>query len=480
MDRPEISRDSGKGRRFGVWRNYALLVYTAIALWTLLVIVNAIVRDHSIRWDLTPQQRFSLSEFDRRVLDSLQHDVKVMAFVRTEDVPAFKELSNMLFLVAAESPRVSYQIIDVNKAPGMAAQYGVTSYGLVIVESQDRRRTFDNARADLLIPAILQVSQVETKKIYFTVGHGEKDIFGADQHAGFNRWRDLMTQNNYQIENVSLFASDVPDDCAVLVTLGPKRDFLPGELTTLARYLNRSGKLIAFIDPFGSPTLVEFLKQYHIDFTEQVVVDPNYRLSAGEILTTQIPRRAKDNPITRSLSDPVVFSVARAIHVTAEPGAKAPGGMVVAYISKFLESSGQSWASGDPKTIETGLTEYKEGRDSVGPAAVGVEIDYAPEGKLAIPQQEMTRIVGFGSSAFAANQFIELLSNEDLAVSVINEMAGDQMLIASRERLRQSSGSAFYVTDQQARTILYLGVIAEPAALFVIGIIVFIRRRFLS
>ncbi|MGH7864669.1 MAG: Gldg family protein [Candidatus Binataceae bacterium] len=478
MDRPQVS--DAKPGRMGVWRNYALLVYTALALWTLLVIANAIIRDRSVRWDLTPQQRFSLSEFDRRVLDNLRHDVKVMAFVRTEDVPAFKDLSNMLFLVAAESPRVSYQIIDVNKAPGMAAQYGVSSYGLVIVESQDRRRTFDNARADLLIPAILQVSQIETKKIFFTVGHGEKDIFGADRYVGFNRWRDLMTQNNYLIENLSLFASDVPDDCAVLITIGPRRDFLPDELTTLARYLNRGGKFIAFIDPFGSPTLVEFLKPYHIDFTEQVVVDPNYRLSAGEILTTQIPRRAKDNPITRSLTDPVVFSVARAIRVTVDPGAKAPGGMVVAYVSKFLESSGQSWASADPKAIETGITEYKEGRDSMGPAAVGVEIDYAPEGKLAIQQQKMTRIVCFGSSTFAANQFIEMLSNEDLAVSVINTMAGDEMMIASRERLRGSSASGFYVTDLQTRTILYLGVVAEPALLFAIGIIVFIRRRYLS
>jgi len=480
VDRPQMSGDAGRPRRFSLWRNYALLVYTALALWTLLVIANAIIRNHSVRWDLTPEQRFSLSDFDRSVLASLNHDVTVKAFVRTEDVPAFKDLSNMLFLVAAESPRVNYQIIDVNKAPGMAKQYGVSSYGLVIVESQDRRRTFDNARADLLIPAILQVSQAVTKKLYFTVGHGERDIFDAERSAGFSRWRDLMTQNNYQVENLSLFASEVPDDCAVLVTLGPRRDFLPDELITLARYLKRGGKFIAFIEPFGSPTLVEFLKQYHIDFTENVVVDPNYRLSAGEVLTTQIPRRAKDNPITRSLPEPVVFSVARAIKVTAAPGAKAPGDTVVAYISRFLESSGQSWGSGDPKAIETGVTDYRDGRDFMGPTAVGVEIDYAPEGNLAIPQSEMTRIIGFGSSSFASNQFIEMLSNEDLAVTVINEMAGDQMLIASRERLRQSSGAAFYVTDQQTRTILYLGVIAEPALLFGIGIVVFVRRRFLS
>ena len=35
----------------------------------------------------TPNKRYSLSDFDKRVLDGLKHPVKVMAFVRTEDVP---------------------------------------------------------------------------------------------------------------------------------------------------------------------------------------------------------------------------------------------------------------------------------------------------------------------------------------------------------------------------------------------------------
>ena len=62
----------------------------------------------------------------------------------------------------------------------------------------------------------------------------------------------------------------------------------------------------------------------------------------------------------------------------------------------------------------------------------------------------MARIVGFGSSAFPSNQFVEMLGNRDLAVSLINELAGDEILIASRERLNKYDTSAFYVTDQDA------------------------------
>ena len=227
------------------------------------------------------------------MLAGLTHNVKVMAFVRTED-PAYLELADLLFQAAAYTPRLTYQVIDVNKAPGLAREYGVSSYGEVIVESQGRRRDFDNARSDELIPAILQISAAANKHIYFTIGHGERDLFNTDRQLGYSEWRGLLEQNNYQIDNVSLFASGVPDDAKVVVSLGPQKDFLPEELAALAKYLAHGGHYIAIIDPYGSPTLVEFLKKYYLDFIPQVIVDPAYRLTAGEILTTQIPLRSED------------------------------------------------------------------------------------------------------------------------------------------------------------------------------------------
>ena len=92
----------------------------------------------------------------------------------------------------------------------------------------------------------------------------------------------------------------------------------------------------------------------------------------------------------------------------------------------------------------------------------------------------MTRIVGFGSSAFASNQFIEMLGNRDLAVSAVNELAGDEILIASRERLNKAETAAFYVTNAQATGSFYLGAVVEPSILFLIGLAVFVRRRFFA
>jgi len=478
VDGPAL-KDSAAAERRSIWLNYGVLLYTVIAFGAVLFVANAIISTFNIRWDLTPQKQFSLSDFDKRVLGGLTHDVKVMAFVRTED-PAYLELADLLFQAAAFTPRLTYQVIDVNKAPGMAREYGVSSYGEVIVESQGRRRDFDNARSDELIPAILQISAAANKHIYFTIGHGERDLFNSDRSLGYSQWRGQLEQNNYQIDNVSLFASGVPDDARVAVSLGPQKDFLPEELAALAKYLGHAGHYVAIIDPYGSPTLVDFLKKYYLDFIPQVVVDPAYRLTAGEILTTQIPLRSEENPIARSMTAPAVFSLGRGVMVTGAVGAITPGDLKIADEDKFLSSSHESWGSGDPNALTTGITEYQAGRDLKGPIPVASEIDFAPASNPHIPLQQMTRLVGIGSSAFASNQFIEMLGNRDLAVSLINELAGDEMLIASRERLNKSETAAFYISDQEARHLLAYGSVVEPAILFLIAITVLVRRRFFA
>ncbi|MGH7778792.1 MAG: GldG family protein [Candidatus Binataceae bacterium] len=477
MDRPEVKAQPET--HGSIWRSYAILIYTVIALAAVLILLNMIITEHNVRFDLTPNKQYSLSDFDKRVLGDLTHPVKVMAFVRTED-PAYLELQDLLFQAAAFSPRITYQVIDVNKAPGLAHQYGVSNYGEVVVESQGRRRDFDNARSELLIPAVLQISQAEAKHIYFTIGHGERDLYDTDRTNGYSQWRNLLEQNNYQVDNVSLFAGGVPDDCKVLVSLGPRKDFLPEELAELSKYLARGGHFIAFIDPYGSPSLVKYLQQYGLSFTDRVVVDPAYRLTAGEILTTQIPLRSEDNAISRAMAAPAVFSLARGVDITLKVGAPAPDGLQVAQESEFLRSSHESWASGDAKTLTTGITEFQSPRDVKGPIPVGSEIDFTPVAKPHIPLIDMTRLVGFGSSGFPSNQFIEMLGNRDLAVSLVNEMAGDEMLIVSREQLNKAETAGFYVSNRQANLLAYLAAGLETLLLMMIAIAVFVRRRFFA
>jgi ABC-type uncharacterized transport system involved in gliding motility auxiliary subunit len=105
-------------------------------------------------------------------------------------------------------------------------------------------------------------------------------------------------------------------------------------------------------------------------------------------------------------------------------------------------------------------------------------VDYAKPADSHLPISQMTRIVAFSNTAFASNQFLEMLGNRDLILNAVNELANDQVLIASRERVNQNQRAAFYISDGQAQGAFVLGTLAVPAIMFAVGLLVFIRRRF--
>jgi hypothetical protein len=71
-----------------------------------------------------------------------------------------------------------------------------------------------------------------------------------------------------------------------------------------------------------------------------------------------------------------------------------------------------------------------------------------------------------------------MLGNRDLAVSAINSLAGDDVLIASRERLNRGETAGFFVTAGQSHLLRDLGAGLETIILFAIATLVFVRRRF--
>jgi hypothetical protein len=96
---------------------------------------------YNVRWDLSTGDRFTLSDHARQVIAKVDRPVRIHAFIRTEDArnPFLKDL---LWQASHESPYIEYDVVDVNRNPAMAAQYGVSSYGSAVVESNGKRADF--------------------------------------------------------------------------------------------------------------------------------------------------------------------------------------------------------------------------------------------------------------------------------------------------------------------------------------------------
>src|SRR5438876_662541 len=322
------------------------IAFAVPALAGIFLLGQAILDRRAWRLDLTPERRYTLSDQGRKVLDGLPADVHVVAFLRAQD-PRNLFIRDLLRQVTARSPRVRVEYLDVNRSPALARQYGVDSYGALVVESEGRRRVFSNPREAGLMAALLQVTRQQRKTVGWVLGHGEGDPNSSDRREGYSTARAVLEQEYYEVRPVSLIGDEVPVETAVLVIAGPRKSFLPEELAVLDRYLQRPGQALVMLDPLHAPELAAHLHQYYVSLPPDVVVDPEARLYGGELLTMQIPFARGDHPILGPLDAPPVFSLTRSVGVLPDDaGATNAVG--------FLHTSPASWATTDTSVLRTG------------------------------------------------------------------------------------------------------------------------------
>jgi ABC-type uncharacterized transport system involved in gliding motility auxiliary subunit len=460
------------GLRWAAARQWALLLVATAGLGGSLVMLQVILAQHTWRLDLTPEKRFTLSEHALQVLQGLDRDVQIVAFLRSDDARN-AEIEDLLTRVRNVSPRVRYSVVDVNRNPAVARQYGVDNYGSLVVESEGRRKDFANPREDLLMEAILQVTRPARKVVYCLTGHGEQDLDNTDRDRGYSAVRLALRSEFYEVQPLSLLReAGVPADASVVLIAGPRKDLLTAELLKLGAYIERGGSLLIMLDPQSAPSLSTFLDRYGVTVSDEVVVDPENRLFAGDYLTMTVPGLSERHPVSAALKAPPLFSQARAIWFAGAPDAATAGAEIKGI--DFLHTSKTSWRTPDRDVLRTGVGALVSVRDQPGPVSVGVSVlvDYPAEG-----QRRAARLIVLGDSDFANNFFIEYLGDRDLLVNAVNWLAGEEELLGQRPQLRQPGVNQFFVSARQGRLAFTLGTIVEPAIFLLVGAVVYLRRR---
>lgn len=457
-------------------RNYGLLLLNFLGFLGLLSILHAISYNHNLRFDLTPSQVFTMSQHSLNILDGIQKPVKILAFVRKED-PRNTFLTDLFWRMQLRQPKITSRVVDINRNPSLARAYKADSYGSVIVECGPRRKVFNNVREEYLMAAILQVTRDVEKTVYVFSGHGEHDFDDSDRNQGYSTFRVVLQQEFYQVKPLSLFGDQqIPNDAAVIIIPGPRRDIGADEFLKLERYLRQGGSLLIMVDPGSNPSMVAFLQRYHIDLPSQIVADGDFRLAASEPISARIPGKSRDSTVTSILDTDPVFSLFGPIDFKAAPDEDVD-------IFPLLTTSKNSWAI-PVKTnapIPDDLDFEEKRGDRHGPFVVGatlaVRLTEAAQVKPDETVKKAGRVIVFADSDFANNQFIDLLGNRDLLVNSVNWLAIEDALIGVRPDRKQMGKEQFFVSSRQNQAVLTLGVIVLPSVFLVLGLAVFVRRR---
>ncbi|UCF64229.1 MAG: GldG family protein [bacterium] len=430
---------------------------SALIVLGILVLIAFITNRHNARADLTAQGLYSLAEQTKSVLNDLDKDVQIYAFYKKSDEVMAKD---QLEEYAYRSKFVKYEFVDPNEQPQLARRYNVNQYNTVIVESGIKREMLTDFNESNLTNAIIKVTRELDKVVYFTSGHGERNIEG--EGAGdFKNAVEGIKSENYMVKEINLAEErKIPEDCSVLISASPKVDFFPFELDSIKKYIEEGGKYLALLDPRSNMNLLDFLGKYKFQFQDNLVVDAS---GVGQLfgMGPEIPlvSNYEDHEIFKDFSVMTFYPQARSVEESTE----GEDGFTTQVL---FRSTPSSWGEVDYMNRQVG---FDANRDLKGPVPLAVVSTKTLSGN------KKAQILVIGDSDFAANGYIKNSGNYDLFLNIINWLAEEEDMITIRPK--EFDDRRVNLTQKDSKIILYVSVIALPLLVVIGGVFVYFRRR---
>lgn len=477
------------------WVRFVNLLLQAVLFLTLFSGLNYIALNHHSRFDLTEKRRYSLYPETRSYLEQLARPVQV--YVTLTENPddreldaAYRDISGLLreFAYASRSNdkgRIEVVFLDVFQSRKKAEELRIDQPNLVVLICGDHRRvlklgdfyrTKDRKRdafqgESTLTSALLDVTSAQKKKIYFLQGHGEIDLDDVSAR-GLSNLRDELRQRNFEVDALDLARTHkVPDDAALILSVGPQGRCSPFEEDLLRTYLQtRAGSLILLLDPMRQHGFENLTFEWGIIAYDNVIYDsnPEEQDESGNLIL----RRFAAHPITQNLLSnrlPILTGLARV--VTEDRGRTADDGLNVKVL---IATSDTAWGETSYRLkIPPVYTPGQDLRGQLGVFTVSERVKPANNLKLSV---RGGRVAVFGTADLVTNNRLINPGNLNLCLATINWSTSErdtQLNIPYRPIER------FQLTlSQEELGHLRLGLLAlVPGAVALLGLLVYWTRR---
>lgn len=266
----------------------------AVALVVALVIVaNLIVGQlpevvRSV--DLSDNKIYEITEASRELIKKLDQPVSITVLAEKDQVD--KRIRNFVEKYAGLSSDISLEWIDSVQHPSALSKYDAQADSLVVsCEETEKQRvisfgeiiTYDQMSyyttgsmqetafdgEGQLTAAVNYVTSSESKKIYYSTGHGESEFSSSVQ--------GLMEKANYTMEEWNLLMDpQIPEDCELFIMNGAVSDVTEDEQKGILDHLQKGGKVMIFLgesEKRVTPNLDAVLKEYGLERETGYIAD---------------------------------------------------------------------------------------------------------------------------------------------------------------------------------------------------------------
>ncbi len=446
------------------------IILTSVFLG-ILIFTNLLVHRHKHRFDFTEGNLFTLAPQTKKFIANLPREVKLTAFYQIE-TPEKIAFTNLISGYLEETDKIEITYVDPDKNPAVTKQYGVTTYGTIVLESGTKETKIQNASEENLTNALLKVTRDEQKVIYFLEGHGESQIESME-NEGYQTAKKNLEQDGFIVKPLLLLQTgEVPEDTATLVIAGPKKPLLAEEINSIQSYLDKGGAVMMLIDPKAKSGLDEFLKNWGIKLGGDIVLDPMSKLFGGDF-AAPVVNQYTVHDITSEFVLATIFPIIQSVR--AIPNSKIE-------TVELLKTSGNSWGESD---FESGTVKFNPETDLKGPVPVAVVATKELEVKDAHKEEGETHdhnhshpkatLVVIGDSDFSNNRYSNFSGNGDFFLNTVSWLAEEENLISIRPKERKNT--PIHLTSSWGSAFFVLGVLVFPGLVAATGLRIWWRRR---
>ncbi len=478
-----------------------LNVCVAVVLMvTVTVLVNALAARLPWHLQLASRARHTLSDKTISMLQGLEARIEVTALFDSE-ARLYDDVRALLreYVLAAEgiaSLDFRLEVVDpqrdIARTRQLAQQYDIDTGNQIVFAAGDKRKVIDlgslaqyeieiNASGvarrmvgflgeQAFSSAILNVTEQTMPVVYFTTGHGERDIEDFGRQGGYSTIARIISRDNIDVRRLLPGErSAIPDDCRALVIAGPDRRLSDAMLRQIDDYLmNRHGRVLLLLDPGQDTGLEGFLERWGVRAGAGVVAGLTF--SGRELVVSTYG----DHPVTRSFKNvTTMFYMPRPlVRLESGTGGERQRNEDRVRVSILAGTGPEGW-------IETDLSQsppvFDPAVDTRGPVAVAVAVERGAVGINAeIPP---TRMVVVGDSYFISNAAISsgVGGNVSFLMSALNWLVERDSLLTVAARPPALLQPA--MTRQQWNRMFGILVFGLPALMALCGAAVARRRR---
>lgn len=457
-----------------------------------LILVNFIAYQHEIfRYDSTAYKIYTLAPQTKAMLDSLSHKIALRGFYVAGKVD--KDVDDLARLMDRYSDKVEWSVVDPEKNPTLVEKYGIVEGGTVHLTldvgnngaTRSSKISGKISEQDI-VNSILKLTRAGKKVVYYLVGHGEPSLSDGKTTNGYLFFKESVEGDNLAVKELVLSQTkSIPRDAAAIIIAAPQKNLLEIEMGIIEDYLRAGGRAVFFHEPRRTRDIERLAKPFAIQVGRDVVVDEVQRMFSGPSLGVEpMVRQYGAHPITASLSEGAVFSIASSVRATS-PISESE----VFNVSELALTSKESWAEQNLDLIfsATPAAKREEG-DLAGPISIASAAEFAPT--LSVKSEERTagresksqtetarngRLVVFGDADFVSNANIRQLFNRDLVLNSLNWVIGEEEGITIRPRSLRESTKA--ISQEQLSAMFLLTGLLLPETLLLGGLGVWWKRK---